>query len=84
MFILLFSSGWITDWPSFGEELLTRLTICSLCISTICNCRYFPIWFQGGIWVPIALVPDHCIFVTSFIYLFKNNVQVNDIHENAI
>ena len=28
-----------------GKELLTRLTICSLCNLTICNFRYFPVWF---------------------------------------
>ena len=29
----------------FGKELLTRLTICALCILTICNLSYFPFWF---------------------------------------
>ena len=39
----IFSSVWDAEWPAFGKELLTRLTICSLCILTICNFRYFPI-----------------------------------------
>ena len=34
---ITFSSVWVADWPPFGKELLTRLTICSLCILTICN-----------------------------------------------
>ena len=38
MFVhITFSSVCDAEWPSFGKELLTRLTICSLCILTICN-----------------------------------------------
>ena len=37
---IIFSSVWVSEWPTFGKELLTRLTICSLCIFTICN---FPV-----------------------------------------
>ena len=39
------SSVWVAEWPFFGKELLTRLTMCSLCILTICNFSYFLIWF---------------------------------------
>ena len=39
------SSVRVAEWPAFGKELLTWLTICSLCILTICNFSYFPIWF---------------------------------------
>ena len=28
-------------------DLVTRLTICSLCILTICYFSYFPFWFSG-------------------------------------
>ena len=35
-----FSLG--AEWPPFGKELLTRLTICSVCILTICNFNYIP------------------------------------------
>ena len=42
-----FSSVWVAERPSFGKELLPRLTICSLCILTICNFSYFPLWFLG-------------------------------------
>ena len=38
---------WVAEWPPFGKELLIRLTICSLCIFTIYNLRYFPFWFLG-------------------------------------
>ena len=27
---IIFSSVWVAEWPPFGNELLTRLTICSL------------------------------------------------------
>ena len=37
-----FNSVWIAEWPYFGNELLSRLTICSLCILTICNSSNFP------------------------------------------
>ena len=29
---IIFSSIWGAEWPPFGEKLLTRLTICFLCI----------------------------------------------------
>ena len=34
---IIFCSVWVAEWPPFGKELLTRLTICSLCSLTICN-----------------------------------------------
>ena len=37
-----FQFGLGAEWPSFGKELLTRLTICSVCILTICNSSYIP------------------------------------------
>ena len=36
------SSVWVADLPPIGEELLTRLTICSLCNLTICIFGYVP------------------------------------------
>ena len=42
---IIFSWVWVGEWPPFGEELLTRMAICSLCILTICNFSYFPFWF---------------------------------------
>ena len=43
--ILFFMSVWAVEWPSFGKALLTRLTICSLCIFTVFNFSYFPVLF---------------------------------------
>ena len=41
---IIFSSVSVAEWPPFRKKLLTRLTICFLCILTICN---FPFWFLG-------------------------------------
>ena len=43
-----FSSVWVAVWPPFGKELLKRLTICSVCISTICYSSKFPFWSLGS------------------------------------
>ena len=42
-----FSSVWVAEWPPFGKKMLNRLTICILCILTICNFSYFPFSFLG-------------------------------------
>ena len=39
---IIFSSVGVAEMPSFGKELLTRLTICSFYILTMCNFNYFP------------------------------------------
>ena len=39
---IIFSSVWVAEWPPSEKGLLTRLTICSLCILPICNFSYFP------------------------------------------
>ena len=41
---------------TFGKESLIRVTICSLCIMTICNFSYFSLGFEGGTMVLIASV----------------------------
>ena len=40
-------SVWVAEWQLFRKELLTRFTICSVCILTICNFSYFKFWFRG-------------------------------------
>ena len=80
---IIFSSLLVAEWPYFGKELLPRLTICSPCILTLCNFSYFPLYFEGWIWVLIASVPDVGIPFTfkqetrgvnahTFICLFMN------------
>ena len=44
-FHIIFSSVWVAEWPFFGKKLLTRLTICSLCILTIFNFNYLTFGF---------------------------------------
>ena len=44
---IIFRSVWVAEWQPFGKKLLTRLTICSLCLLTISNFSYFPFWFSG-------------------------------------
>ena len=44
---IIFSLVWVAEWPPSGKKLPTRLTICSLCILTICYFSYFPFWFLG-------------------------------------
>ena len=44
---VIFTSVWVAEWPPFRKNLLTRLTICPLCILVICNFNYFPFWFLG-------------------------------------
>ena len=39
---IIFISVWVAEWLTFGKELLTQLTICSLCILTIFDFSYFP------------------------------------------
>ena len=43
---IILSSVSVAQWPPFGKKLLTRLTICSICILTFCNIS-FPFWFLG-------------------------------------
>ena len=65
MFVqIILNSVCVAEWPPFGKELPTRLTICSLCISTILYLVISRFGFEGGIWALIAPVPCHCILVT--------------------
>ena len=75
MFVhIIFSLVWVVELPPFGKELPTRLTICSLCILTICNLDVSCFGFKGVIWVLIAPVPGH------FILLLENTQLMFVIH----
>ena len=54
-----------------GKELLTRLTICSLCMLTFVILIISRFGFERGIWVVIDPVPGHCILVTFKKTCFK-------------
>ena len=56
---------WVAEWPFRGKKLLTRLTIHSLCMLTICNSGMSRFGFEGGIRILIAQAPGNCILVTS-------------------
>ena len=57
-------------WPPFGKELLIRLTVCSLCIMSICKfgCSHFGI--ADGTVILIVPVPVQCLhlLLTSLTY----------------
>ena len=74
-----FSSVWVGDWPPFEKELLTRLSLCSLCILIFVILVISHFGFEGGIWVLIAPVPGHCILVTFILFsLFETHPEVHD------
>ena len=61
---IILSSVSVAERALFGKYLLTWLTICSLCILTICDTSNFRFGFEDCTWVRIASVPDLCIFFT--------------------
>ena len=60
---IIFTWVWVAEWPPFGKELLTRLSICCLCILTICIFSFFPFGVKGCIWVVTASGPGLCILL---------------------
>ena len=42
---IIFSSVKVAERPPFGKGPLTRLTVYSLCIFSICDFIYFHFWF---------------------------------------
>ena len=76
MFVrIIFSSVLVAEWPYFGKELLPRLTICSLCILTLCNFVISRFGFEGWIWVLIASVPD-----VGILFTFKQGARGVNAH----
>ena len=67
---ILFSSVWVAEWPPFWKELLTRLTICSLCNLTICNFSYFPVCLGSDCF--LVFVYFLVLFVYRNYYAIKN------------
>ena len=69
----MFRSVKVAEWPPFWKELLTRLTVRSDCILTICNLSYFPFGFRGGVWVLKYLVPVpvHCLLVPFSFFVVR-------------
>ena len=63
---MLFISFEAAEWPTFEEEQLTRLTLCSYCISFIY--KYILVisrfGFEGMILVLIVPVQGNCLLFT--------------------
>ena len=59
---IIFNWVWVAEWPPFGKELLTRLSICCLCILTICIFSYFPFRCKG-LHLGSASGPGLCILL---------------------
>ena len=55
----------VSKWTSLGKQLLTQLTICSLCISTRLS-FFFHIGLYGGTLVLISPVPDNCLLLQFY------------------
>ena len=47
----IFSSFWGAEWPPFEKWLLTRLTMCFLCVLAVC---VFFLFVWGWVWVLVA------------------------------
>ena len=63
----------VAEWPPFGEELLIRLTLRSLCIMSICYCVVSPHFgFECGTVALMAPVPGHCayLYIITFARMF--------------
>ena len=72
-YYIMFSSVWIAEWPSFGKELLSRFTICSLCILTIYKFPFISLlgfrWLDSGF---------DCVSSWSLLtcYLFFSKIKI--------
>ena len=64
----IFSEIRVTEWPPFGEKLLTRLTICFLGI-------FPPLGFWSGKFFLVTSFPDHCILLPFYRRLFCSDSQ---------
>ena len=77
---IMLSSVWVVEWPSFGKELLIRLTIFSLCV-------FFPRFgFEG--WILGSVTSVHFYFcdlnlkfpLILAILVLNTSSSLNDMH----
>ena len=49
----------------FGKELFIRFTVRVFRgrFVRFCVCPSFPLGIEGGMWVVIVLIPDHCLSI---------------------
>ena len=62
---------WVAEWPPFGKELLTRFTVCSLCIMYIFDFEVSHSGFDFGALFLIALVSGHCLLLFKMFYYYN-------------
>ena len=68
---IIFRSVWVVAWPPFGKELISWLTICSLCTVTICNYSFVPFLVMRagfGFCLPQLLI-------IAYLLLFNDTVR---------
>ena len=59
---IILSSVKIAEKPPFGKDLLMRLTVCSLCIESICTFSHGSHFgFEDRNFVLIVPFPNHCL-----------------------
>ena len=77
------SSVLVTEWPPIG--LLTRLTICSISISTKLSVWFFPPPFLSGNFILIAPFPDRCLLVPFYtLYILMGSTNVDDVTKLSV
>ena len=60
--MLLLFSDMIGKSPAFGKELFSLFIVCVFRERlSMFVCASFSFGFEGGMWVLIVLVPDHCL-----------------------
>ena len=64
----------VAEWPPVWERAVHSVYCVSfvnvyqfLCVS------YLPVWFEGGMWYLIVLMPDHCLSIYFFIHFMWND-----------
>ena len=59
---IILGSVKVAEWPPFWKQLLSKLTICSLCIMSSC-CFISHFCFKDRIVVMIVSIPGHCLLL---------------------
>ena len=72
-----FSSVSFAEWPPFGKWLLTQLTICYLCILTICNISYFPFLVLRAAGVGFLLLQ---FLIFAYVLLSKEDLFFHNLN----
>ena len=65
--MLLPFSNRVAEWPPVWERVVLSIncTCLSWALVKFCMCLSFPFGIEGGMWDVIALIPDHCVSISS-------------------